>query len=93
MPLPSIDFLYEASACSLQDLEITSLNRSANLSKTIRVELEEWIDLEATAKIARWMSENREALLRGRPVEMEPQSPIGAPPRKQLTEKRKEKSA
>lgn len=61
--LPPLDFLLEASTMSLQDLELAALNRSANLGKTVKSELEQWIEQCAAAMLARWMIENREALL------------------------------
>lgn len=64
MALPPIEFLLDASNASLQDLLITSLNRSANFSKTIRIEIDMWIEQEATAMLVRWLLENRQALKR-----------------------------
>jgi hypothetical protein len=61
--LPAIDFLLESSTRSLQDLELASLNRSANLARAVRSEIEQWIEQTAAAMVARWMIENREALL------------------------------
>jgi hypothetical protein len=61
--LPPISFLLEASPTSLQDLELASLNRSANLGKAVKSELQMWIEQSAAAMLARWMIENREALL------------------------------
>lgn len=64
MPLPPMDFLLEASLRSLQDLELVSRNHSANLSKALRRELDAWIEHEAAARLARWMIDNRDTLLR-----------------------------
>jgi hypothetical protein len=64
MPFPSIDFLLDASIKSLADLELSSLNRAANLSKTIKREMDAWIEESASAMLARWMIENRAELLR-----------------------------
>lgn len=61
--LPPLSFLLDASRACLQDLELASLNRSANLGKAVRSELEQWIAQCATAMLARWMIENRETLL------------------------------
>jgi hypothetical protein len=61
--LPPLDFLLEASLISLQDLELAALNRSANLGKAVKSDLEQWIEQCAAAMLARWMIENREALL------------------------------
>ncbi|GAC1632816.1 MAG: hypothetical protein NVS9B14_06530 [Candidatus Acidiferrum sp.] len=48
---------------SLQDLELAALNRSANLSRALKRELDSWVEQTAAAMLARWMIENREALL------------------------------
>lgn len=61
--LPPLSFLLEASQTSLQDLELASLNRSANLGKAVKSELQMWIEQCAAAMLARWMIENRETLL------------------------------
>lgn len=75
MPLPSLDFLLESSLHSLQDLELSTLARSSNVGKGVKVEMEEWVEQLAAAMLARWMIENREALLRAaasrNPVQLE----------------------
>lgn len=63
MPVPTVDFLLYASTRSLENLELSSLNRAANLSKTLKLEMDEWIEQAATAMMARWMIENRAELL------------------------------
>ena len=67
--LPPLSFLLEASRTSLQDLELAALNRSANLGKAVRSELQQWIEQSAAAMLARWMIEHREELLRVTAVE------------------------
>ncbi|TMI88341.1 MAG: hypothetical protein E6H00_12980 [Bacillati bacterium ANGP1] len=62
---PPLSFLLGASTNSLEDLELAALNRRANLAKAVRYELEQWIEQSAAAMVARWMLENREALLGG----------------------------
>lgn len=62
--IPPLDFLLEVSLKTLEDLELASRNQAANLSKTLRRELEAWVELEATAMVARWMVEHREELMR-----------------------------
>lgn len=71
MSIPPLDFLLEASLMSLQDLELASLNRSANLSKALRREIEAWIEQEAIALLARWMIENRDVILQGAALTVE----------------------
>lgn len=53
------DFLRYASDNSLQNLELASHNRASNLSKSIRIELDSWVEQRATAMLARWALENR----------------------------------
>lgn len=61
--LPPLSFLLEASQRSIQDLELAALNRSSNLGKGVKGELELWVEQTAAAMLARWMIENRDALL------------------------------
>ena len=57
-----LEFLLDSSDRSLQDLELAALNRSANLSKAVRVNVEQWVEQLTAAAVARWMVENRERL-------------------------------
>lgn len=61
--LPRPEFVLHASMKALEDLELASLNRAANLGKAIRAEVETLAEQAATAMLARWMIENRETLL------------------------------
>lgn len=72
MALPPLEFLLDASKMSLQELELSALNRSANLSKILKIELDTWIEQMAVAMIARWMLDNREALLSWQQIEIKP---------------------
>ena len=74
MAIPPVEFLFDVSAALLQDLELSARNRSANLSKALRAEIESWIEEMAIAMLARWMQENREALLSKTTVQIEPKS-------------------
>lgn len=64
MALLPPDFFLNASLISLEDLELAARNRSGNLSKVLRHELDMWVEHEATAMMARWFIENRETLAR-----------------------------
>lgn len=64
MPMPPLEFLFDASTKSLEDLELAALNRAANLSKSMRVELDAWVEQLAEAMFVRWVKENRETLRR-----------------------------
>lgn len=63
MAIPPLDFLLEASLDSLRDLELASLNLSANLAKGLRREIDLYVEQVAVAMVARWMIENRQRLL------------------------------
>lgn len=65
MAFPPLEFLVEASAASLQDMQLAAANRSANLKKVIRYELEQCIEEEAKANLAEWFLKYRDAILRG----------------------------
>ena len=60
--MPPLSFLLEASMGSLQDLELAALNRSSNLGKAAKEEIQQWIEQSAVAMLARWMMSNRDAL-------------------------------
>lgn len=70
MPLPSVEFLFDASLRSLEDAELAELNRSNNLAKGIRVEHEAMVEAIAAAMVLRWMMDNREVLLSRKEVVM-----------------------
>lgn len=74
MAIPPVEFLFDVSASMLQDLELASRNRSANLSKALKAEIDLWIEEMAIALLARWMRENREALLGMTTIEIKPKS-------------------
>ena len=61
--LPTLEFLLDASDKSLQDLELSALNRASNLGKGIKEEMFAWAEQYAAAMLARWMLENREGIL------------------------------
>lgn len=61
--IPPLDFVLEASLTSLQDFELASLNRRANLSRAVMIEIDQWIEESARAMLARWMLTYREKLL------------------------------
>lgn len=72
MPLPPADFLFDASQGLVEDLELAALNRAANISKTLKREIDSWVEQSATAMLARWMIENRATLLAHRQIEVKP---------------------
>lgn len=57
---PPWDFLLSASRTSLQSYELTRLSHAANLRKEIGILLDQWLDENACAMLARWLMEQRE---------------------------------
>ena len=58
---PSLDYLLMSSQMSLESIELARLNRAANLRKEMQQVLEEWIDVEVDARLARSILEWRRA--------------------------------
>lgn len=63
MKRESIDFLLSCSDISLGDFELSRLNRVSNLRKQLRAIEDELLREEAEAMLARWLIENRGALV------------------------------
>jgi hypothetical protein len=57
---PPWDFLLSASQNSLQSYELNRLSHAANLRKEIGALLDQWLDENACAMLARWLLEQRE---------------------------------
>ena len=57
---PPWQFLLSASRTSLQSYELTRLSHAANLRKEIGALLDQWLDENACAMLARWLMEQRE---------------------------------
>lgn len=57
---PPWEFLLSASRTSLQSYELTRLSHAANLRKEIGILLDQWLDENAFAMLARWLMEQRE---------------------------------
>ena len=57
---PPWEFLLSASRNSLQSYELTRLSHAANLRKEIGALLDQWLDENASAMVARWLMEQRE---------------------------------
>ena len=73
---PSWEFPLSASRISLQSYELSRLNHAANLRKEIGTLLDQWIEENTAAMLARLLMEHRERL----PIMQEPVS-TGAPPK------------
>jgi len=52
---PPWDFLQQASATSLQHYELSRLNNAANLRREIAALLDQWIEDNSQALLARWL--------------------------------------
>lgn len=59
-PQPPWEFLLTASRNSLQSYELTRLSHAANLRKEIGALMDQWLDENAAAIVARWLIEQRE---------------------------------
>jgi len=72
--LPSLNYLLECSVASLCDLELAALARSSNCLKQAKLEWEEAVAQREVAAVARWLIENRDALLQmtARTVDVRP---------------------
>jgi len=79
MALPSLAFLLECTTAQLQELELASLNRSANLLRQAKLSWDEAIAEREIAGVARWLIENREVLLEQARKTVEVQSALVFP--------------
>ncbi|MEQ1474325.1 MAG: hypothetical protein ABLQ96_10900 [Candidatus Acidiferrum sp.] len=57
---PPWEFLLSASRTSLQSYELTRLSHAANLRKEIGTLLDQWLEENTCAMLARWLMEQRE---------------------------------
>jgi hypothetical protein len=57
---PPWNFLLSASRASLQSFELTRLSHAANLRKEIGALLDQWLDENTCAMLARWLLEKSE---------------------------------
>ncbi len=57
---PPWEFLLSASRTSLQSYELSRLSHAANLRKEIGALLDQWLEENAAAMLARWLMEQRE---------------------------------
>jgi hypothetical protein len=69
---PPWEFLLSASRTSLQSYELSRLSHAANLRKEIGALLDQWLEENACAMLARWLMEQRE-----HPVQMLATAPAG----------------
>lgn len=57
---PPWEFLRTASVFSLQSYELSRLNHAANLKKEINQLIEQWLEENACAMVARWLMDRRQ---------------------------------
>ena len=57
---PPWEFLLSASRNSLQSYELSRLSHAANLRKEIGALLDQWMQENSSAMLARWLMEHRE---------------------------------
>jgi len=57
---PPWQFLLSASKNSLQSYELSRLGHAANLRKEITALVDQWVEENSSAMLARWLIENRE---------------------------------
>jgi len=72
---PPWEFLLSASRTSLQSYELSRLSHAANLRKEIGALLDQWLEENASAMLARWLMEQRE-----RPSQALESASTGEPP-------------
>jgi len=56
---PPLDYLVSSSESSLESFELARLNAVANLRKELRQIVDEWIEAEIEARMARWILDRR----------------------------------
>ena len=71
---PSLQYLLTCEKQSLYDLELAALNRSANCLRVAKTEWDEAVAQREIAGVARWLIENRDALMQmtSRTVDVQP---------------------
>jgi hypothetical protein len=72
-PQPPWEFLLTASRNSLQSYELTRLSHAANLRKEIGTLMDQWLEENSSAAVARWLIDQREHTARTQDV-----SPVSA---------------
>jgi hypothetical protein len=56
---PPWEYLHAASASSLESYEMSRLNHAANLRREVTALIEQWIEDNAQALLARWVRQDR----------------------------------
>jgi len=58
---PPLEYLLTCSEAGLESFEMSRLNRVANLRRELRDVLDEWMEAEVNARVARWLLECKRA--------------------------------
>ena len=61
--MPSLEYLLTCSGNSLEQAELSALNRAGNCMKAAKLEWEQAVAWREVAGVARWLIENRDKLL------------------------------
>jgi len=69
---PPLDFFLTSSATGLESFELSRMTRAANLRKELRDIMEEWIETEVNARVARWVLESRRAQMLAQQIDLLP---------------------
>lgn len=56
---PPWDFFHDASIASLESFELSRLNSAANLRRQVTALLDQWVDDNSQALLARWVRDRR----------------------------------
>ena len=79
---PPWDYLHDASISSLESYELSRLNHAANIRREMAALIDQWIEDDAQALLARWILDDR-AIARSAACEPETSSqselPFGKP--------------
>jgi hypothetical protein len=76
---PPWEFLLTASRNTLQSYELSRLGHAANLRKEISSLLDQWLDENANAMVARWLIEQRERTVLGAESQSASDQPAAEP--------------
>src|SRR5579863_1955675 len=60
--VPPLEYLRAASRTSLQSFELARLNHAANLKREIGALIDQWIQENSEATLARWMLDHHDSL-------------------------------
>lgn len=63
MEMPTIEWLFDCSDTTLQDLELAALNRAQRHMKALKADTEAAVNQLATAEVARYMRDHREEII------------------------------